>query len=222
MDSVTSTSTSTIKIDGVTTPFTVLTYDPNSVSVNKPCITELRDSNGNVVIAEVWSAEVSYIVHKKGEASKRAVSLLSFVSGCNRVIFTKPGLNHQGLPPMGIMYGILPPETPEGEIAFQALLTQHILAKKAASAAERQAKREQEADALSDLFQQVVITETSNGSTEVDAKRLAAAAMIEEKNALKASKRAAAEACKAPPRVIAFARRSKNVPASTPPMELDM
>ena len=215
MDSV------TIKIDGITNTFTSLRteYDQDRVLVNKPRVTELRDTNGNVVHAYVYSAEISYPDHKSGKLS---VSLLSFVSGCNCAIFTKPALTREGLPPMGIMDGIFPPETPEGEIAFQALVSQHVLSKKAASAAERQAKRDQEAASLADLFQQVAITETEKGSTEVEALRLAAAAKIAQKAALKASKIEASEACKAPPRVIAVAKRSRNAPvaADAAPMEV--
>jgi len=202
-------------VEGITNTFTGVRteMDQNSLTVHKPRSVELPTSNGNVILAQVVCLEISYT---DGKSGKRNTSLVSSVLGCRRAFYSKPPLTREGMPPMGFMDGHFPPETEEGKLAFEALLSQHIREKKAASAAEREAKRAKEAADLCDVFQKVVLTEIENGASEVEALRLAAAEKLAHKAALKASKIEAAEACKAPPRVIAVAKRTKRVDADVP------
>ena len=195
-------------IEGITSTFTGVRTEmvEGSFIVHKPSLVELPTQDGNTITAQVVRLEISYT---DGKSGKRNTSLVSSVVGSHRVFYTKPPLTREGMPPMGIMDGDLPLETEEGKLAFEALLSQHIREKKAASAAEREAKRAKEADDLCDVFKKVVLTETENGATEVEALRIAAAEKLDRKAALKASKIEAAGPCKAPPRVIAVAKRAK-------------
>ena len=219
------------KIEGITNPYTGERKEmvEGYYIVQKPRSVEIPTQDGKTITAQVVILEILYT---DGKTGKRNTSLFSFVLGCPRGFYSKPPLTREGLPPMGIMDGDLPEETKEGELAFQALLSQHIREKKAASAAEREAKREQKTAELCELFQQTVLTETEKGASEVEALRLAAAEKMAHKAALKSSRIEAAEARKNPPRVIAVAKRTSrsaatlaaSAPADAAPqaMELEM
>ena len=146
-------------------------------------------------------------------------SIFVVFEGYNTGIYTNPPLGKDGLPPMGIIIGdSLRPETDEGKTIFQAFLSHHIAMKKEQSKVLRDAKKEAKDAILADLFKTSL--SLNKHLSPKEAYGNATAAVREQKKEMKIQNLSSQEAVKAPPRIIATARRSKAATASEPtPME---